>query len=91
LARQHCVRLGPSSPPKKGEAQPLPQFLAHVYCDQAAECIRIPLGIEVGFGPGDTVLHGAQFPLPKRGMPPNFRPMSIVAKRSPISATAELL
>jgi len=28
---------------------------------------------------------------PKRGTAPNFRPMSIVAKRSPISATAELL
>ena len=27
----------------------------------------------------------------KRGVPLNFRPMSIVAKRSPISATAELL
>jgi len=28
---------------------------------------------------------------PKRGTAPNFRPMSIVAKRSPISATAEHL
>jgi len=27
----------------------------------------------------------------KRGMVPNFRPMSIVAKQPPISATAELL
>jgi len=36
---------------------------------------------------------GTQFLHPKRGTaaPPTFRPMSDVAKRSPISATAELL
>jgi len=38
-------------------------------------------------------IDGAKFSPPpqKRGTPPNFRPMSIVAKRSPISGTAELL
>jgi len=42
-------------------------------------------------GPDDIVLHGAQLP-PKRGTAHhNFRPMSIAAKWSPISATAELL
>jgi len=30
---------------------------------------------------------GAQLSLKKGGTPPNFRPVSIVAKRSPISAT----
>jgi len=57
----------------------------------------MPVGTEVGLGPGDIVLDGVAAP-PKRGtappkgtQPPNFRPMSIVAKRSPISATAELL
>ena len=53
----------------------------------------MPLGKEAGLGPGHIVLDGdpmgtqrpAQQPLP------TFRPMSIVAKRSPISATAELL
>ena len=35
---------------------------------------------------------GTQLPVQKRGhSTPNFRPMSIVAKRSPISATAEHL
>jgi len=35
---------------------------------------------------------GTQLPLPQKGdTAPNFRPMSIVAKRSPISATAEHL
>ena len=46
----------------------------------------------VGLGPGHIVLHGDPRPPPlKRGTSPNFWPMSIVAKRSPISATAEHL
>ena len=50
----------------------------------------MPLGMEVGLGPGNIVLHGDPVPpSQKRGTAPNFRPMSIVAKRSPISATAE--
>jgi len=72
----HCVRWVPSSPPKGAQ----PPVLAHVYCGQTAPCIRIPLGTEAGLGPGDIVLDGTQFP-PKRGTAPNFRPMSIVAKR----------
>ena len=52
----------------------------------------MPLGTEVGLGPGDIVLDGAQLSPTKKGArPPNFRPMSIVAKRLPISAAAELL
>jgi len=53
----------------------------------------MPLGKEVGLGPGHIVLYGdpvgTQRP-PQQPLP-TFRPMSIVAKRSPISATAELL
>jgi len=43
----------------------------------------MPLGMEVGLGPGDFVLDGdPALPPPKKGrVPPNFRPMSIVAKR----------
>jgi len=49
------------------------------------------LGMEVCLaGPGHIVLDGDPAP-PKRGTAPNFRPMSIVAKRSPISATAQHL
>jgi len=55
----------------------------------------MPLGVEVGFGPGHIVLDGAPvLPYGKghSSPPPQlFRPMSIAAKRSPISATAELL
>ena len=52
------------------------------------------LGTEVGLGPGDIMLDEDPAPPPqkKRGTAaPTFRPMSIAAKRSPISATAELL
>ena len=49
----------------------------------------MPLGIEVDLGPGNIVLDGD--PAPGRGTTPSFRPMSIVAKRSPISATTELV
>jgi len=49
----------------------------------------MPLGTEVGLGLGDIVLDGDPAP-PKKGRTA-FRPMSVVAKRSPISATAEFL
>jgi len=52
----------------------------------------MPLGKEIGLGPCHIVLDGdpvgTQLPT---AAPPNFRPMSIVGKRSPISATVELL
>jgi len=42
----------------------------------------MPLGVEVGLGPGHIVLDGNPVPPPpKGGATPNFRPMSIVAKR----------
>jgi len=48
----------------------------------------MPLGKEVGLGPGLIVLDGDAAPTAAF---PHFRPMPIVAKRSPISATAEFL
>jgi len=43
------------------------------------------LGMEVGLDPGHIVLDGDPALLPKRGQkrtqPPNFRPISIAAKR----------
>jgi len=66
--------------------------LTLVYCNQTLEWIKTPLATEVGLGPGDTVLDGDPPPPRKRAQQrPTFRPMSIMAKRSPISATAELL
>ena len=52
----------------------------------------MPLGKEVGLGPGHIVLDGDPVGTqPATAAPPHFRPMPIVAKLSPISATAELL
>jgi len=53
----------------------------------------MPLGTEVGLSTGDIVLDGDPAHPTETGTaaPPTFRPTSIVAKRSPISATAELL
>jgi len=42
------------------------------------------LGMELGHGPGDLLLDGDPYPLPKRGSgapSPNVRPKFIVAKR----------
>jgi len=89
-SKRHCVRWGPSSPsPKRGQSPP--QFSAHVYSGKTAGWIKMPLGTKVGLGPGDIVRWGPA-PLPKKGgTVPNFRPVYIVANRSPISATAEHL
>jgi len=47
--------------------------------------------MEVGLGPSHIVLDGDPAAPTERGTAaPTFRPMSIMAKRSPISATAEL-
>ena len=83
--RRLCVRWGPHFPspvacPSSsahiycGEAPP--QFSAQFYCDQTAGCIKMPLGMEVGFSPGDFVLDGNPDPDPKKGAepPPIFGP-----------------
>jgi len=49
-----------------------PQFSSHVYCGQTAAFIRISLGTEVGLGPGDIALDGAQLPPTKKGHIPQF-------------------
>ena len=89
LGPRHIVLDGDSAPPKGAQQ---PQFSTHVYCGQTAGWIKMPLGMEVGFGSGDIELDGHP-PSPRKGaqQPPTFRPMSIVAKRSPVSATVELL
>ena len=63
-----------------------------VYCGQIVGWIKNKLGMEVDLGPGHIALDADSAP-PERGTaaPPSFRPTSIVAKRSPISATTELL
>jgi len=77
----------PDNPPLNGHS---PQFSAYVCCGQTAGWIKMLLGSEIGLGLGDIVLDGDPVP-PQKGaqQPPNVRSMSIVAKRSPISGTAE--
>jgi len=61
-----------------------------VYCGQTVGWIKMPLGTEVGLGPGHTVLDGDSAPSWKGAQqPPLFGPLC--SARSPISATAELL
>jgi len=74
----------PLRPPLKGGAEPLPKFLAHVYCGQTAGWMKLVLGMEVGLSPGDFVLDRDPVLFPQTGAEPplpNFRPISIVAKR----------
>jgi len=86
LSRGECVRWGPSLPPQKG-AEPPPQKKIGPCLLWPNGCIwiKMALGMDVGLCPGDFVLDGAgtcSSPYPKRGSPlPNFRPISIVAKR----------
>ena len=88
--RPHCVRWGPSSALKRDTAPP--HFSAHVCCGQTTGWIKMPLGMEVHLSPGHIVLHGnPDVPLERAQQPPSFRPVSIVAKWSSISATAEHL
>ena len=62
--RPHCVRWGPSSHSQNGNSLP-PIFGLCLLC-QTASWIKMPLGTEVGLGPGDIVLGGDPAP-PKRG------------------------
>jgi len=95
LGPGHTVLDGdPASPPPRQKMGHRPQFSAHVCCGQTAGRIKMPVGTKVGHGPCHIVVDGGpSSPPKKKGTAcPNFRPMSIVAKRSsPISANAEHL
>ena len=49
--------MGTQSPSLKRVPSPSPIF-THFYCGQTARCIKMPLGMDVGLGPGDLVLDG---------------------------------
>jgi len=55
LPKRHYVRGDLAPPPQTGSRTS--QFSAHVYYDQTAAWIKIPLGMEVGLGPGHILLH----------------------------------
>ena len=60
--------MGTHFPSPKGE-QP-PQFSAHICCGKMAGWIKMPLGMEVGFGPGDCVRWGPSSP--QKGAQPHI-------------------
>jgi len=62
-----------ASPPPKGHS---PQLSVQVCCGQTAGWIKMPLGMEVGLGPGHIVLDEDPVPSPKRDTAPTFRPVS---------------
>jgi len=81
---------GDPAPPKKGHSTPLPNFRRMSIVAKRLDG-SMPVGTKVDLGTGDIVLDGDPAP-PERGTgAPSFWPMSIVAKRSPISATTEHL
>jgi len=70
LVPGHIVLGGDPAPlPQTGTA---PQFSAHICCGQMAAWIMMPLGMELGLGPGpgDFVLDGDLAPSPKGGAAP---------------------
>jgi len=69
--RQFVLDGDPATPPQKGVEPP---FLGsrHVYCDQTAAWIKMPLGTEVGLGLRDIVLDGDPALPPLKGHSPQF-------------------
>jgi len=53
--------------PAQKEAEPPPQFSAHVYCGQTAGSMKLVLGTIVVLGPGDFVLDGDPVLPPQKG------------------------
>ena len=56
---------------KKGAETPS-QFSFHIYCAQIAGCIKMPLSMEIGLGPSDSVLDGDPAPRKKGTAPTKF-------------------
>jgi len=88
--RRHCVRWGPSPPGKKGTAHPELFGRCLLWPNSCMDQDAIWYG-----GRPRPRLHcvkwGPSSPTERGTAAPSFWPVSIVAKWSPISATAELL
>jgi len=65
--------MGTQLPSQKGRGTAAPQLSAHVYCGQTAGWIKMPLGEEIGLGPGHIALDGDSGPPPQLGTAPYFR------------------
>jgi len=90
----HIVLHGDPAPPKRGTSATFRPIsivtCGYIYCGWMGQdatwykCRPQPRPRCVRWGPSSAAPS-------KRGTAPNFRPLSIVAKRSPVSATAEHL
>ena len=78
LGPGHIVLDGDPAPVPKTGADP--QFLVDVFSGKTASSTKMPIGMEIGLGPDHIVLDGDSAP-PRDTAAPNFRPMSVVAKR----------
>jgi len=72
------------TPPRKAHSSPLPLF-GPCLLWQMAGCIKIPLGTEVGLGPGDVLDGDPAAPMERATTPPHFSAHFALAQ-SPISA-----
>ena len=63
--RDNVLDWDAAPPPLKGHSH---QFSANVRCGQTAGWTKMPLGMEVGLGPGNCVRWGPSYPL-KKGTP----------------------
>ena len=94
-SRPHCVRRGPSSPERAQQPPPIfdPCLFNSIVAKRLDRSRCHLICTKVCLGPGDIVSDGDPAPPRKRmgTAAPTFRPMSVVAKRSPMSATVELL
>jgi len=77
MLSDHCLSVCPSVRPS------IRLSVMLVYCGQMVGWIKMKLRAQVGLGPGHIVLDGDPAPPPPKGHcpHPNFRPISVVAKR----------
>jgi len=75
----HCVRWGSSSPAESGTAAPTFEIYGRPYNPQSMSIVakpldgsKMPLGSEVGVGPGHTVLDGDPILPPPKGHSPSI-------------------
>jgi len=72
---QQTVLDGDRAPPSNKAAQQPLYFSAHVYCGQTAAWIKMPLGMNVGLGPGHVTIDGTELPQTRgHSSPPIFGP-----------------
>ena len=62
-------RLRRQLSPSQKRAEPPPQLLAHVFCGQTSGWTKMPLGMDIGLGPGDFVFDGDSATPRKRAHP----------------------